>query len=54
MRPGQKKFFGIENEEENINNFMKIRRKPLPGIGKGGESSILTRPWQKRRTEHFY
>jgi hypothetical protein len=38
-------------KEENINNFMTISRKPLPGGGKGGEPNILIRSWQKRRTE---
>jgi hypothetical protein len=45
--------FVIQKEDENINHFMTISRKSLPGVGKGGEPNILTRQWQKRRTEDF-
>ena len=48
LRPGRNNFFF--KKEENTT----ISRKSLPGVGKGGEPNILTRPWQKRRTEDFY
>ena len=45
LRPGRNNFFF--KKEENTT----ISRKSLPGGGKEGEPNILTRPWQKRRTE---